>query len=130
MTDASPLWAAFEQLPADLQEPVQLALERARDNGLLPENPQLLGELPGVWAASDFVSRVCSRSPALLVELHASGDLDEPYPESGYRERLAARLEGVADSETLHRQLRRLREREMLRIAWRDLSGRAANRSR
>ncbi|MCU0935856.1 MAG: bifunctional [glutamate--ammonia ligase]-adenylyl-L-tyrosine phosphorylase/[glutamate--ammonia-ligase] adenylyltransferase [Gammaproteobacteria bacterium] len=76
-----------------------------------------------LWALSDFAARTCLRQPGLPGDLAASGDLDAPYPEGSYRRRVAAALAPVGDESALLAALRRLRAREMVRIAWRDLNG-------
>lgn len=120
-----PLTAALEGLPETLRPAVETAFERLPEDPGLPADDTACAELPRVWALSEFVSRVCLRNPQVLPELTASGDLARPYGRDGHRERLRAWLAEVADEPALHRGLRRFREREMLRIAWRDLSGRA-----
>ncbi|HEY5719920.1 MAG TPA: bifunctional [glutamate--ammonia ligase]-adenylyl-L-tyrosine phosphorylase/[glutamate--ammonia-ligase] adenylyltransferase, partial [Gammaproteobacteria bacterium] len=79
-----------------------------------------------VWAGSRFVADSCARAPALLAELDASGDLDRAYADGEMAARARAALQGVADDAALAVALRRLRRREMVRIAWRDLAGEAA----
>ena len=91
--------------------------------GEVPET--VLDELARVWAGSDFVAQACSRAPALLAELVQSGDLETAYGEGAYAQRLSARLQEVTDEEGLGVALRRFRRREMVRIIWRDLAGRA-----
>lgn len=80
-------------------------------------------ELQAVWACSDFISHTCISDPMLLIGLLESGDLDRSYSPDGYRDVINDRIGFCADEETLHRKLRRLRRREMVRIAWRDLAG-------
>ena len=60
--------------------------------------------------------------PAGLID---SGDLARSYPRDEYHKKLPPLLSDVTDEETLSRNLRRYRHRELVRIAWRDLSGRA-----
>ena len=93
------------------------------------------GGLPGdaarVLACSDFVFSSCERHPSMLEDLVSSGDLEAPYPASaaGARGRpsLRERAESVARAagsiDGLMTDLRRLRRREMVRIAWRDIGG-------
>ena len=70
----------------------------------------------------------------MLSELHESGDLVRSYAEgeddaaqarrvSLYLARLRRATGSEPDDETLKRELRRVRQREMVRIAWRDLAG-------
>lgn len=82
-------------------------------------------QLPRVFAMSDFVVRSCLLEPQLLPELDRAGLLQNPDSPDGSRARLRVALEGVGDADALMRVLRRFRRREMLRIAWRDLSGEA-----
>ena len=93
------------------------------------------GGLPGdaarVLACSDFVFSSCERNPSMLEDLVSSGDLEAPYPASaagaGGRPSLRERAESVARAagsiDGLMTDLRRLRRREMVRIAWRDIGG-------
>ena len=93
------------------------------------------GGLPGdaarVLACSDFVFSSYERHPSMLEDLVSSGDLEAPYPASaaGARGRpsLRERAESVARAagsiDGLMTDLRRLRRREMVRIAWRDIGG-------
>ncbi len=82
-------------------------------------------EMAKVWAFSDFVAQSCSRNPALLKTLLSSGDLERAYKEGELGQRLDAALDGVSDESDLGGRLRRFRRLEMVRIAWRDLAGRA-----
>ncbi|CAK0761567.1 Glutamine synthetase adenylyl-L-tyrosine phosphorylase / Glutamine synthetase adenylyl transferase [Gammaproteobacteria bacterium] len=88
-------------------------------------DPVLLAELPKVWAASEFVSRLCVADPALLTDFADSGDLIRDYDIGEYPRRVAAALVGVNNEAMLAASLRQLRRREMVRIAWRDLACRA-----
>ena len=93
------------------------------------------GALPGdavrVLACSDFVFSSCERHPSMLEDLVSSGDLEAPYPASAAGARGRPSLRERADSvaraagsiDGLMTDLRRLRRREMVRIAWRDIGG-------
>ncbi len=113
---------SLEALPGALRASVETALERA-DTDALPANSEVLQSLPRVWACSDFVARVCCRAPDLLAELAGSGDLLRPYAADELAARLHARLADITDEAALHRTLRQFREREQVRIAWRDIAG-------
>ncbi len=80
-------------------------------------------ELKAVWACSDFISHTCISDPLLLIGLLESGDLDRRYSPGGYHSAVANRVGPCTDEEALHRKLRQVRRREMVRIAWRDLAG-------
>jgi len=79
-------------------------------------------ELPMVWAASDFVAGACVRAPALLAELIDSGALDRRGSGEDLIGRVKNELAECADEEELDAKLRSIRRREMVRMAWRDLS--------
>ncbi len=86
-------------------------------------NPEILKSLKQVFAFSDFVAAGCTRDPAMPVDLIDSGDITRRYPGDEYHQKLKSILSGATDEETLSRLLRRYRRRELVRIAWRDLSG-------
>ncbi|MBU0986328.1 MAG: bifunctional [glutamate--ammonia ligase]-adenylyl-L-tyrosine phosphorylase/[glutamate--ammonia-ligase] adenylyltransferase [Proteobacteria bacterium] len=114
-TDACHKWEAFRAASKTLNIPI-------------PEPPGFLTELKSVFAFSDFVARHCTRNPEILANLLKSTDLFKQYQPIAYRAKLEQALAGLAggeDDTVLSNILRRTRLREMLRIAWRDLSGRA-----
>jgi [glutamine synthetase] adenylyltransferase / [glutamine synthetase]-adenylyl-L-tyrosine phosphorylase len=81
-----------------------------------------------VFAFSHFVTRSCTSNPALLANLVQSGDLHRKYPTDHYNHKLKKSLSGLYElqqEDKLSFILRKFRLREMIRIAWRDLSGRA-----
>jgi len=97
-------------------------------------------ELLHVWAFSDFISKICLRDPDLLTNLFQSKHLVEAYPRDFYQKTLKNILTdfdhgtpaGTSNTDLanqipiLQRLLRNFRQRELVRIAWRDLSGRAS----
>ena len=84
----------------------------------LPDN--FSASMVKVFAASEFVSQQCERTPDILLDLIHSGDLFTTYTQSTYSEKLA-QLTPDTD-EALMTQLRHFRQREMIRIAWRDIA--------
>ncbi|KPJ77875.1 MAG: hypothetical protein AMJ54_06430 [Deltaproteobacteria bacterium SG8_13] len=78
-----------------------------------------------VFPFSEFISRSCIQAPAMLADLIESGDLARSYSGEEARRRLEQQADEVESEEQLAAVLRRFRRREMVRIAWRDLSGRA-----
>ncbi len=79
---------------------------------------------PAVFAASRFVEEAALREPGLLASLDSSGELGRPRT-PGEIDALARGIpEG--DEAAFMDSLRRLRKRELVRIAWRDLSGAAS----
>lgn len=116
--------------------PPELAKDAARrwakfcsalaDAGLaLPENRRLRRATEQVMGFSNFVARSCTRDPGMLVELMVSGDLQRTYAAGEYGDRLALGVGGLTDDSGLRPVLAGVRCREMVRIAWRDLSGAA-----
>jgi glutamate-ammonia-ligase adenylyltransferase len=88
-----------------------------------PQHPELLAVLFRVWAYSDFVARTCVRQPEMFAALLESGDLLRDYSGDEYSRTVQTALVQAKNEDVLCRNLRTLRQREMLRIAWRDLAG-------
>jgi len=82
-------------------------------------------ELCRLWACSEFVARSCIRYPRLLIELIAAGDLDRRYDDGELRRHVRQSLADVDGDDRLGERLRYCRRREMVRIAWRDLTNKA-----
>jgi len=80
--------------------------------------------LTRAFAASEFIARACIAEPALLSELLERGDLDRDLPQDFHERTLAPLVEAARDEAELGRVLRRYRRREMVRIAWREVTGR------
>ena len=131
MSRIYPDWRGDAPLPGPL---AAIACERidALVSGTDAFDPDALpGDAARVLACSDFVFSSCERHPSMLSDLVSSGDLGAPYPASvaGARGRLsmlerAERVAAAAGSiDGLMVDLRKLRRREMVRIAWRDIGG-------
>lgn len=99
-------------------------VERYADaTGSLPAEPDLLQALALLCGASRHLAGVLARSPRLLQRAARSPHLLRPRTEAALRRilsRVAARLD-PDDVAGLHRLLRRVRDREVVRIALRDL---------
>ncbi|HET8638017.1 MAG TPA: bifunctional [glutamate--ammonia ligase]-adenylyl-L-tyrosine phosphorylase/[glutamate--ammonia-ligase] adenylyltransferase [Acidobacteriaceae bacterium] len=119
----STLQQALVGLPEPLREPVRAALAQFEEQARCPEAELVLASLPQVWACSNFVTRACIRYPELLKELTDSSDLQRPYSAGEYRMRLRQWTADISEAASLKAALRRVRCREMVRIAWRDLAG-------
>jgi glutamate-ammonia-ligase adenylyltransferase len=91
--------------------------------GELQDPPDWLArELQRTLIGSDFVAEQLQRHPEWLQALLTSGDLQREYAADEYAKRLQTLLEAVEDEQELHRQLRLFRQREMIRLIWRDLN--------
>jgi glutamate-ammonia-ligase adenylyltransferase len=82
-------------------------------------------ELARVFACSDFVASCAERDPAMLESLAVSGELDRPRRDREMDDAAAALVGLHEDEAGFMAGLRALRRRELVRIAWRDLTGRA-----
>ncbi|WP_455206347.1 bifunctional [glutamate--ammonia ligase]-adenylyl-L-tyrosine phosphorylase/[glutamate--ammonia-ligase] adenylyltransferase [Kaarinaea lacus] len=87
------------------------------DSSLSPHKHELFR----VWGLSEFASKLCVNYPAVLTDLINSNDLFRRYPEAYYAETLRHQLAHIESETEMHQCLRRFRNREMLRIAWRDI---------
>ncbi len=117
---------SFNALPESLQASVkanlnQWLIQLNSQNLTLDPSENLNQSIAKVWCASEFVAESCQRNPELLVDLINSGDLENPYNNETYQNKLSAL--SVNDEAGLMLQLRLFRRREMVRIAWRDLAG-------
>lgn len=88
-----------------------------------PEDPRLAKALGQSFACSDFVANTCGRHPQLLADMIVSGHLERSYQAGAYPQLLTHVLNGVEVESDLMRSVRVFRNREMVRIAVRDLAG-------
>jgi len=104
-------------------------LTRLREAGVLglfeAGPPELRESLPRVLSASDFICEALCRSPALGKWLIEGGQLERTLSGEEMGRRLETAVAGATDLAAFMAGIRRQREREMVRIAWRDLSGKA-----
>ena len=78
-------------------------------------------DLSTVWLASEFVANSCIHSPELLSDLIQTGDLDRSRRPGEIAQYVINALDEITDETLLHSALRKIRRREMVRLAWRDL---------
>ncbi|MBE0439349.1 MAG: bifunctional [glutamate--ammonia ligase]-adenylyl-L-tyrosine phosphorylase/[glutamate--ammonia-ligase] adenylyltransferase [Gammaproteobacteria bacterium] len=76
-----------------------------------------------VLAGSDYLKQWGQRYPERAKTLIESGDIEKVYEIDTYQQNLVKQLNNVADEAVLQQQLRYFRQREMVRIIWRDLAG-------
>jgi len=76
-----------------------------------------------VFASSDYIARQIIKKPALIREYCQSNDLELLHTADDYRQRLTDQIGDFSADELLMSQLRKFRHYEMIRIAWRDLTG-------
>jgi len=118
----------WSRLPALLQDPAASQWQRYREaahaaRARVPADAAFQACACRVFAASDFVAETCIRRPRLLGELLDTGELLADSWPGALGARVGARIDACQDERELKQVLRRVRQREMLRIAWRDLAG-------
>lgn len=113
-------------LPPLLQGKADEALKAVQESfGSLPWAPNHQDTWLRALALSDFLKETALRHPAMIRELIDSGDLDQVCNRDQIVTRWAGYQSTVDDEASLFRQLRRFRQREMFRIIWRDMLGKA-----
>ena len=122
---------SLSTLPTPLRREAEVALahlleacdESQRANYLALLNDDFFTRrLAKFFACSSFAAQLSRRYPDWLLLLQRAGDLDRSLNESDFRARLKSQLDGCEDSDALDRGLRQFRNREYLRIIWRDLN--------
>ncbi len=91
----------------------------------LTDDRKFLETLQRVFIFSDFIASGCIRNPGMLIDLFKTGDLSNTYHQDSYSQSIKKLLTDAAKEDQLEKILRGLKLREMVRIAWRDISGQA-----
>jgi glutamate-ammonia-ligase adenylyltransferase len=117
----------FAAVTPELTAFCEQQLTRMRESGVLPvfegASPALRDALPRVLIASDYVCSSLARDPTLAPWLINEAEAERELATGELAQRMKAALAGVPDLDGFMAELRRLRTREMVRIAWRDLAG-------
>jgi [glutamine synthetase] adenylyltransferase / [glutamine synthetase]-adenylyl-L-tyrosine phosphorylase len=121
-----PIAAGLDELPEALRRDLparwrQLRAAHPGETAALCADEALARSAPGVWAASEFVAGQCLRSGVSLDGITAA--VVRRWTPGELLAGADALLAGAADEAEVMRALRRFRQCEMLRIAWRDLAG-------
>ncbi len=90
---------------------------------LLSSSDPLLETAPQVLSGSEYLAQWGERHAERAQELILSNDILIIYDAQSYQQRLSVTLENSEDEAALHQKLRHFRQREMVRIIWRDLAG-------
>lgn len=90
------------------------------------QSPQFQQELQRIWACSDFVANSCITQPQLLKSLINSDALNQPLSQQQFADQLQSDMAAVSSDDELLAVLRRFRQRQMVRIVWRDLIRKAS----
>ncbi|MBK1643751.1 bifunctional glutamine synthetase adenylyltransferase/deadenyltransferase [Thiocapsa imhoffii] len=117
---------AFENLDPTAEAHWLTWCDWAEEQGLARPNDAAFTEARArVWEASDFVAVTVARHPEVFADLIASGALERPHDAVALTHALDSALREVSDEAGLQQALRQFRRREMIRIIWRDVAGRA-----
>ena len=114
----------IEKLPLIVQPGAALNLEKVQQTvqNLTEQSALFQADLIQVLVGSDYVADQLGRKPQLLGDLLQSNDLYTAYETGEYAQRLSQRLVLTESEDLLHSELRQFRQREMVRIIWRDLT--------
>jgi len=115
----------LEALPEALREVASSAWNdlKAEREALPVGDPAWAESAARVLACSEFVARACIARSGLLSDLVRSGDLAHAGKSRDRLARMQEAAQACADDAALKQALRHIRQREMVRIAWRDLAG-------
>ena len=132
---ASDISLEIDKLPSSLADEVRQRLEPflvklggkegvevAAEAEMLSQ-PDVCRAFVRACATSEFVSRAIIRHPSIMVELFSSGDLEKKYSHTDFQNCFSKYIDSAETEQTLSTAIRQLRQREMFRIAWRDLVG-------
>ena len=113
-----------EKIQAIAREKYGVFWEACRKNGLTPpKDPDFVEILGNTFVFSKFLARRSALHPAVFLEVMDSGELFRRFGPGDYAGKLAEGCRAARDLESLSLSLRRIRNREMMRIAFRDLAG-------
>ena len=90
------------------------------------KNPQpstFVAEIVKLWGSSEFASQSCLQDPTLLTHLFSHPNFSRPRAPGDLAQELAKKLDKISDGTALAHVLRVVRREELVRIAWRDITG-------
>lgn len=79
-------------------------------------------QLTHAFVGSEFIAKLCTHNPEVLIQLIESNELDCTLSQTQIAERIDANVQHSATNSDFDKQLRRLRQRFLLRIVWRDFN--------
>src|ERR1022692_4209662 len=116
-------------LPVPLQREADMAFARLLEvcddaqraaYGALLDDHRCAQRTAKLFACSQFAAQLCRRYPDWLLTLQHSGDLDRSLSAHDFVARLHTQFDAGDNTDVLDRTLRQFRNREFLRIIWRD----------
>ena len=92
----------------------------------LPEKKEFLSDFKNALTFSEFIALGIAKSPEIFIDLILSGDLEKEYVENEYIKKIEDKMSNKSGTIKLKSILSAVRLREMIRIAWRDLTAKAS----
>lgn len=116
---------SLDTIPSQLHDTANLHIQHFTDSLQrltleLPENQQVNSTLAKVFCCSEFVAQTCTRQPKSLLDLINTGDLFSSDVRDSYISQLSSNT--IQNDAELMKVLRQFRNKQMMRIAWRDLA--------
>ena len=116
---------SLDTIPSQLHDTANLHIQHFTDSLQrlalkLPDNQQVSSTLPKVFCCSEFVAQTCARQPNSLLDLINTGDLFSSDVRDSYKNQLSSN--DIQNDAELMKILRQFRNKQMMRIAWRDLA--------
>ncbi|MBU1343902.1 MAG: bifunctional [glutamate--ammonia ligase]-adenylyl-L-tyrosine phosphorylase/[glutamate--ammonia-ligase] adenylyltransferase [Proteobacteria bacterium] len=100
--------------------------ESLKQHGLkIDLTPELESHLIKVFLFSEFIASSITRNPGILYELISSKDLTKSYSKLSYVEKIKQKISKDMDVAIIKEILLEIKLYETIRIAWRDLTGKA-----
>lgn len=114
----------MEQLPEALRPVLQQNWDQisAALDHITSSPASFADDLSRVLTGSTFVAEQLGRNTEMLSNLLDSGDLYSDYDEDHYQQCLKTRFASLETEEQLHTAVRCFRQREQVRLIWRDLN--------
>ncbi|MDH5518731.1 MAG: bifunctional [glutamate--ammonia ligase]-adenylyl-L-tyrosine phosphorylase/[glutamate--ammonia-ligase] adenylyltransferase [Gammaproteobacteria bacterium] len=120
----------LEKYPQILHQQLKVYCSRWQDvcqrDGYQSEEFVSAERLLYIFSCSDFIARHIIQRPLIVKDLFAKNDLQTTRTAADYHQRLEQQLDQIIDDNQLMSVLRRFRQYEMIRIAWRDLEALAS----
>jgi len=88
-----------------------------------PDCPDFRKKMRAAFTSSGFIARTLAKSPYIISDLAATEDLTKSYGEDRLPEMVRSTRLAAGNTDELGSALRKLRAREYVRIAWRDING-------
>ncbi len=115
-----------DKLSKELNQKLNSFFDSAQGSKVtLPSVPEFAKELEKAFVFSEFIFKKCTKNPALLESLVKNGSLEKNYSAKQYNSNLTSELLQTNNEKDLSKKLRLFRTKEMGRIAWRDINGKA-----